>query len=164
MSDPINAWRQAGDIHLWRYRPEKRGLEGWHLTADKDGLNSVIALAELLLAATHPAKRTLRLTKPSQQAINTPFRALGGRKVIAPCSLQLAVHTNGAEDHWELNEEGDRAQLRLGRQSVVAVLDALRDLRDRKLDDFSIGPQCGEPSPNIWFWNWQIHSQRGVLP
>lgn len=152
MGDPINAWRQVGVIHLWRYKPEKSGLKGWHMTADQDGLSSVIALVELLLAATYAAKRTLRLARPSKCIIRRPFSPLGDRRVVAPRSLQLSVHANGPEDYWQLDEEGEKLKLSLGRQSVVGLLDGLRVLKEQRYGDFSIGPARGEPPQNIWFW------------
>jgi len=151
MSDAINQWRQAGVVHLWRYKPEKSGLKGWHFSTDHAGLESTIALVGLLGAANHPAKRTLTLTKPSQRTINRPFSPLAGRKVVAPVSLQLSVGADDAEDLWQLNEEGARAKLRLGRKSLRELLEALLELKSRGYGDFSVGPSQGQPQ-NIWFW------------
>ena len=102
MIDPINDWRQTGVIHLWRYKPEKSGLKGWHLTGDERGLQSTAKLLELLGSATYPAKRTVNLTKPSERIAAGPFSPLHGRKVIAPISLQLSVDGSASDDLWEL--------------------------------------------------------------
>src|SRR5215213_7050400 len=118
MKDAINDWRQAGVMHLWRYKPDKSGLTGWHFQTDEQGLNSAIALVELLASATYPAKRTLNLTKPSDRIINGPFSPIGNRKAIAPVSLQLSIDANAPEDRWQLDEEGERAKLQLGRKSI----------------------------------------------
>jgi hypothetical protein len=152
MSDAINDWRQAGVLHLWRYKPEKSGLKGWHFRADEQGLNSIIGLAEVLGSATYPAKRTVQLAKPSERTVNGPFSPLAGRKVIAPVSLQLSVDGDSPDDLWELVEEGERAKLRLGRKAVAELLDGLRELKERGYGDFSVGPTRGEPGQNIWLW------------
>lgn len=152
MSDAINEWRQAGVMHLWRYKPEKSGLKGWHFQADEQGLNSAIALVELLASATYPAKRTLNLTKPSERTINGPFSPIGNRKAIAPVSLQLSIDANQPEDLWQLEEEGERAKLHLGSKSIVELLAGLRERKERGYGDFAVGPTRGERPANIWFW------------
>jgi hypothetical protein len=152
MNDAINDWHQAGVVHLWRYNPEKRGLSGWHFKADDKGLSSTIALAELLAAATYPAKRTLSLTKPSERVINGPFSPIGNRKVISPISLQLSIDANQPEDFWQIDEEGERAKLHLGRLANAELLAGLRELKEQGIGDFAVGPARGDPPANIWFW------------
>ena len=51
-----------------------------------------------------------------------------------------------------MDEEGEGVKLHLGRRSVVALLEALGELREHRYGDFSVGPLRGEPSQNIWFW------------
>lgn len=152
MGERINEWRQVGAIHLWRYQPEKGGLKGWHLSASDEGLVSTIALVELLCAAPYPSKRTLHLARPSDRTINGPFSPVTGRKVISPTSLQLSVDADDPEGLWQLDEEGDRVRLRLGRQSATKLLDGLRLLKQQGFGDFTIGPTRGEPLQNIWLW------------
>ncbi|QNN65251.1 hypothetical protein H9L12_00960 [Sphingomonas rhizophila] len=122
MKDAINQWGQVGVVHLWRYKPEKSGLKGWHFHADEAGLKCTIGLVELLGAATYPAKRTLNLTKPSERTVNGPFSPLGGRKIIAPVSLQLSTDGHDTKDLWQLEEEGERVKLHLGRQALAELL------------------------------------------
>jgi hypothetical protein len=150
--DLIKNWRQTGSLHLWRYKPEKRGLTGWHLKGDKSGIDSAIALLELMRDATYPAKRTLNLTKPSERTVNGPFSPVRGHKVISPQSLQLSLNESESDELWELSEEGGKARLQLGRKSLARLADALRELQERGYGDFSVGPVRGEQPQNIWLW------------
>ncbi len=132
--------------------PEKRGLTGWHFSPDKAGLDSTITLVELLGAATYPVKRTLRLTRPSEQTASSPFASLNGRKVIAPKSLQLSADGTRPADLWQVEEEGGRVRLRLGPKALMELLDGLRELQQRGYGDLSVGPTQGERPQNIWLW------------
>jgi hypothetical protein len=152
MNDPVNEWRQQGIVHLWRYKPEKGGLNGWHFTADSAGLDSTIELIERVALAKHPGKRTVKLTTPSKKIVNGPFSPVRDRKVIAPSSLQLSVDKSDPADSWEIAEEGDRLRLQLGAKSVVELLEGFRLLKRQGYGDFLVGPTRGKPAQNIWLW------------
>lgn len=152
MENSINAWRQAGTVHLWRYKPEKGGYKGWHFTSDKDGLESAITLFELLNIASRSAKRTFKLIAPSDREINGPFRLNGMHKALAATSMQIELDTDQPADFWQLEVDGERVSLRLGRGSVTKVLDGLIERRTQGYGDFSVGPTKRRPPENIWFW------------
>ena len=152
MENSINAWRQAGVAHLWRYKPEKRGYKGWYFTSDKDGLESAITLFELLNVASRPAKRTIKLIAPSDHTTNGPFRLDGIHNVLAATSMQIELDTDQPVDFWQWDVLGERVCLRLGQGSVAKVLDGLIERRAQGYGDFSVGPTKRSSPESIWFW------------
>jgi hypothetical protein len=37
----VNAWKQSGAVHLWRYEDASRSYAGWHVAFDRAGLNAI---------------------------------------------------------------------------------------------------------------------------
>jgi hypothetical protein len=151
MNPAINNWKQSGLVHFWRYKPEKSGLNGWHFQANVTGLDSVLDLVKILHSAAS-GKRTLTLTRPSDRMATGPFSPLAGRKVISPTSLQFSVSADSPVDLWQLDESGERAELKLGKESLAELRDGLEQLNSRGYGDFQVGPTRGARGQNIWFW------------
>ena len=150
MIDAINKWQQHGAVYFWRYKPEKGNLRGWHFAADKPGCESTIELLDLLKDAEYPAKRTMKLVQAPTSITNRPFAHVG-RKIVSPSALRIIADPADPKDYWRLNEDGDRAEMKLGREGLGEGADAVRSVKNGEYD-FSVGPWEGNIRQNIWFW------------
>ena len=152
MRDPVGEWQQQGSIYLWRFKPEKRGLTGWHFAGDDQGCASTVALVRLLIHLDYPAKRTLRLAPPSCKIARIPFAYEGAHRLVCPTALRLRSCHDQLPSAWGVTEDADHVEFALGREALKELLAGIESLRQGDWD-FSVGPHEGGRAQNVWMWS-----------
>lgn len=137
--------RQSGEIWLWRYEINTRHYPGWHLTANQDGVHSLIRLLAALESEGSGHFRTVNISMPSETILSVPNNR--NATWAAPAKLRISL----AEDpnEWVLADASGIVTISIG----VIWLGHLRVAIDKisaGQGDFSIGPAVA--SQRLWIW------------
>ena len=136
----LNIWKQNGSISIWRYNPLNKNFPGWHMSADKEGYESLLQFLNLLELSPVGSKRTLKLTKPDVWSASTTLKKTPEKKVLITLSSSI--------DDWHLKTEQDRLLFSIGVQQISLLKTGIMDARNGEYD-FSVGAIDGQ---NMWFW------------
>jgi hypothetical protein len=148
MDDDPLAWKQAGRICLWRYTEFKRKFDGWHLTADEAGAQSLVALLRAL-AHEPGAHRTVRITAPSRHILQVPNFSQGRAQWAAPEKWRLSC--SSIDQAWEFPATlAPAASLAFGKDYLSDLVTWLEAI-PRGEGDFCIGRQT-HGNLALWFW------------
>jgi len=154
MLKAVNNWKQTGQVFIWRYGPQRKNHAGWHLTAEDDACEGVIALIEAMRAAGQASHRTITLSNPPEAVCAVPNFGAPLKEKLGP----LTVHWDPSFSDLTLSEERERLSLRVGDPRADELLRGLRDIR-RGEGDYSLAPTEKGAAPPIWFW-WMPWSGR----
>lgn len=147
MSDPVNAWKQAGRVYLWRYSPHHTKRQGWHFTAEDDACDSLIELVEAMRGVAQIRRRTITITRPTQPIWEIPNFGEPRKEALGPLTLSY----DPSFPDLRLTEEVDRLLLRVGDERIDDLLTGLKDVR-RGEGDYGFGPSEKNTAPPLWFW------------
>lgn len=139
-----HVWRQAGSISIWRYTGNVRNFPGWHVSADKAGCESLLALLAAFAADAVPALRTLAIDAPTPAVLAVPNNR--SHSVIAPDRWALSFVSDAG--HWAFAESSPHLEFAFGADWLPALRDAIAEAAHGH-GDRSIGPLRGE---RLWFW------------
>lgn len=139
-------WEQSGHIALWRYKERNRNYEGWHLTADASGCESLSALIEAMTADGSGASRSIGIKRPTRAMRSVPRSPEWA--ITVPSAWQISVGSEVSE--WRFPETSEYAELRVGMDWLPLLADGIRDIR-RGMGDYSIGDTDRGDLP-LWFW------------
>lgn len=154
MSTAVNSWKQAGRLFLWRYPPLRKKHAGWHLTAEDEACDSLIALIEAMRAERQDSRRTIAVTAPPEAVWSVPNIGAPIREAPGPLTLTW----DPAFDDLTLLDAQDRLSLRVGDRRADDLLAGLKDIR-RGEGDYALAPTDARSAPPIWFW-WMPWSGR----
>lgn len=154
MSSAVNSWKQAGRLFLWRYPALRKTHAGWHLTAEDDACDSLIALIEAMRTEREASRRTIAVSVPPEAVWSVPNFGAPLREALG----SLTLNWDPAFDDLTLLETQDRLSLRVGDGRVDALLAGLKDIR-RGEGDYALAPTDEHAAPPIWFW-WMPWSGR----
>ncbi len=147
MTAGVDAWRQAGNLHVWRYGVLNRSRRGWHFAADHDGCASMIDLIARMVAGAVPSHRTIRL--------GTVTSAIWGLPNFGPPRRdrfeKLRIEYCPEEVTLSLNEIEGRLTLRCGEKRAASLSAAFNDLA-AGLNDFGIATSDDKHADAWWFW------------
>ncbi len=142
----VNDWKQTGNIYLWRYKDDAKRFSGWHMTADDEGARSLARLVDLFLASGTDAKRTIRLTIPTDRELRVP----NFNRKADPAEKLVLESVAGDDSLWSLTGGDKKATLRVGRSHLPGLRRGMEDIEKGK------GDYCiGEEGQELWFW-WRI--------
>jgi hypothetical protein len=147
MDRPSHAWRQQGNIAIWRYTENTRNYPGWHLTVDAPGAQSASVLVASLHADSPGSSRTVAVRAPSAAELRVPNNRTAG--IVAPEKLRLTSHPDSG--HWHFEEVSGTLAFSFGAAWVEPLRAAIGGIAHGE-GDFSIGPPAREQ--RLWFW-WQ---------
>jgi hypothetical protein len=147
-SHALQNWSQQGLVSLWRYVGANRSYRGWHLSADADGCQSLLALINAFSDDAPVSYRTVSLAAPSKTLLAVPGRMFSG--VESASKLRLAYRASSTE--WLLTTSDDIMSLTFGEIWRGKLRDATNALFAGD-GDFKIGPEDSEQG--IWFWWWK---------
>lgn len=139
-------WEQSGHIALWRYKERNRNYEGWHLTADAGGCESLSALIEAMAVDGSGASRSIGIKRPTRAMRSVPRSPEWA--ITVPSAWQISVGSEVSE--WRFPETSEYAELRVGMDWLPLLADGIRDIR-RGMGDYSIGDTDRGDLP-LWFW------------
>jgi len=112
-----NDWKQSGHLYLWRYNDPSKKFSGWHMTTDGEGARSLVSLVDLFLHSDTDAKRTLRLTAPTQTELRVP----NFKKKADPAERLVLEFVAKEESSWSLSAEGKSCTLRIGHSHLLSL-------------------------------------------
>lgn len=147
MIDPVNAWKQAGRVYLWRYPPHLKKRQGWHFTAEDDACDSLVQLVEAMRSVAEIRRRTIAITEPTQPIWGVPNFGEPRKETLGP----LTLYYDQAYPDLRLSEDDDRLSLRVGNERIDDLLTGLRDVR-RGEGDYAVAPSEKNTAPPLWFW------------
>jgi hypothetical protein len=137
-------WKQEGNLYLWRYVPDNKNYSGWHLTADKIGVGSLLRLIQALKSDGMEQRRTLYLSAPGE----SEYRIPGCRSKPVPVSkLRVSFDLTGSSAPEILEQEGSIAIVFINPSNVDQYSKALIDLLNGNNDI-----QIGNHRSGIWRW------------
>lgn len=142
-------WSQSGRLSLWRYTPKLRMYSGWHVAADVEGCDSVLALLDAFASDGLATHRTLSVTDPLSVGVDRIFGE-HDLKVRHPAKLRLAFDPTLSSANPALYEALDRVTLTMGPKGLEAVREAVTDLRAGEAD-FGMG-LADDDSLSFWWW------------
>ena len=149
MESELHSWKQRGLISIWRYTEFAKAFGGWHLSANDEGIRSLLQLVPALQAAPN-LYRTLTITPPSKRLLRVPNYQQGRAKWEAPAKLQLRFASDPGV--WELLEDAELPQFTIGDEYLPELIRGLEGI-PKGDGDYSIGPmQRGQT--RLWFWWW----------
>jgi hypothetical protein len=155
MSGDLNAWKQEGNVYLWRYPDAFRNFPGWHLSADSVGAESLLELLSRLGESAVTAYRTVRITEPTRAVLSVPNNRGGNTRFWSPLRLRLVFDPSDvASTLWELRLEHGQVNLSVGEKFRSLLVAGIVDIMERK-GDYSIGGHRNEPKEErtcLWFW------------
>lgn len=143
---PSHTWKQRGSLMLWRYANPSRHYAGWHMTGDAAGCASMVALLQAFEDEATPMNRSLALSAPGKAALAVPNSRTA--PVVAARKLRLSLAE--ASPHWSLMAAPESAELRVGREWLPALRQAIAGIPSGH-GDHAIGP---EHDGRLWFWWW----------
>jgi hypothetical protein len=144
----VNDWKQDGNVYLWRFKDDSRKFSGWHMTADGDGSRSLNSLLDIFLQSDIDARRTVRLTMPTEKELRVP----NYNKKADPAEKLLLEFVAKENSLWSLSCEDKKTTLRVGRTNLLNLRNGIEDIEKGK------GDYCiGEKGQELWFW-WKIHT------
>jgi hypothetical protein len=149
---PLDAWKQEGVVSLWRYSERQRNFPGWHLSADHDGVASLLSLLKALGETESGIARTVSLTPPSHATLAVPNN--GNARWLAPERLRVSRSDDPAM--WCLAAWSDPAELIAGLTWLAKLSSGIADIA-RGHGDYSIG-DSKNGNLQLWFW-WQPDSR-----
>lgn len=128
---------------------------GWHFTADRDGCESLMELADLLLGLETPMKRLITLGTPTSAVTHLPVDPKGGR-IVAARRLRFVIDPNDRPEYWSLAQKGEEVEFQLGQDKLNEWRSALARVQQGDYD-FAIG-HSGRKAKEQSFWFWAMHS------
>ncbi|MES2671506.1 MAG: hypothetical protein V4673_13970 [Pseudomonadota bacterium] len=137
-------WKQSGHIALWRYK--ERNYDGWHLTADANGCESLAALIEAMMVDGPGASRSIMIERPTRAVRSVPRSPEWA--ITVPAAWQLSVGADISD--WRFPETSEYAELCIGADWLPLLADSVRSI-GRGIGDYSIGDTDGGNLP-LWFW------------
>lgn len=141
-----DAWRQVGNVYLWRFTENLRNYPGWHLATDEAGLVSLVdLLRRLRVSEESGASRALQLSQPTSEVLAVPNNRRS--PVVAPERARIRRHMD--DEHWAFDEANDSVSLSVGRRHLDGLLSWLA--HPESAFDTTYGD-----SPELWYW--------GVVP
>ena len=144
-------WKQRGAAYLWRYDPSPGDLVGWHFTADHDGWESLMELADLLIGIEAPMKRLVTLGNPTSAITHLPVDPKG-RRIVTARRIRFVVDPNDRAEYWSLAQKGEEVELQLGQDQLNEWRSALARAQQGD-DDFAIGHSGRKAKEqSLWFW------------
>lgn len=148
----LNGWVPRGAVSLWRYVGNARHFDGWHVTADEPGGQSLLALIDLLVQTKDVSLfRTVTIVSPTEAILRVPNNR--GAPAMAPAKWRLRYSQAPAD--WSMVENGEALECSLG-EAWMAELRASVEAMLLGEGDFAIGP-ARKRSPacdRLWFWWW----------
>lgn len=70
----IDRWKQEWSLFVWRFREHTRNYPGWHLSADDDGVNSMIDLLDKMLTAQWGSEKLLKMMPPPLEVLRVKIK------------------------------------------------------------------------------------------
>ncbi len=144
----VNEWKQTGRVFLWRYEDPSKASSGWHMTTDGEGARSLLALIDAFLLSAVDARRTVRLSIPTERELRVPNynkKADPAEKLV----LEFVAQENSL---WSLSCKDKKATLKAGRSSLLNLGNGLADI-EKGRGDYCIG----EKGQELWFW-WRLNA------
>jgi hypothetical protein len=141
-----NKWKQSGTVYLWRYEENPKNYRGWHLTADSEGVRSLLELIDLMLKSNDEASRTIKTDIPTENELKVPNCK---KKAISTTKIVL-LNKKDNSDYWSISEAPGVVTLEAGDKALGQLKDGLIDIQNNKGDYF-----IGENGHELWFW-WYI--------
>ncbi len=141
-----NKWKQSGRLYLWRYEDNPKNYCGWHLTADSEGVRSLLELIGLMLKSKDESYRTIKLYQTTGHELRVP----NCRSRAISCSKLILKNKKDNEDNWNISDQQGIATIVAGDDSLSNLMAGLLDIQ-RGRGDYFIGTNGHE----LWFW-WYI--------
>ena len=151
MDDATAKWRQAGQVHLWRYATNSHGR---HLTADEVACESLLHLLALMRVAEFTAKQTIALTPFAADEL--PAANFPGRFHTYRHWHLVHSKPKHAADHWQLTTDDNQITLEVGATRLDELRQGIENVR-RGIGDYHIGTEGME----LWFW-WSVRKPRAT--
>ena len=130
------------------YHSNDRNYPGWHLTANRAGVASLVALLDIVASGNQPAIQTVQLSSPTPAILSVPNNRRA--EWTAPAKLRVGLADNPKE--WVFACTDVAAQLTLGLDWCPVLRQAVARIPLGE-GDFSIGPP--DPSQRLWLW-WYL--------
>lgn len=142
-----NLWVQKGHLSIWEYKDPSKAFRGLHVTCDKEGCQSIILLLNQLQDASRPRKRSVIISKPTENELKFPNYS--SRKIWSPKKLKLLGHL-GEENRniFEFEKSADHITLELGEEKINELSDCFRRLMAGE-SDFTFR---GDSKIRLNFW------------
>src|SRR6266702_378107 len=155
MTEKVDAWKQRGNVYLWRYQENCKNFPGWHLAADRAGAESLLILLAEFKSSTASVYRTITLSKPTINVLAVPNNKGGKARWWAPSRFRINFDPNPeAMSLWSFPVDQDPAVLFVGREFLLRLEAGIVDLSQGK-GDYSIGGVTKEElseQTSLWFW------------
>lgn len=133
---------------MWRYKENKRNYPGYHLTADREGCESLEKILANFETSQKARDHRFDLTPVTQAVLDVPNNASGNATVVSLKPWRLFVDPTQPEGFFEFSERHPACDLKLSPQQAGCVLEGVRDISKGK-GDYCIG---GDGDHVIWFW------------
>jgi hypothetical protein len=147
MTIGVSAWKQAGELHVWRYATLGRSRRGWHFHADRAGCESIAALIDRMVADGAASHRTLALGALTPAVWGLPnFGPPRGDRFA-----RLRVEYRPGLDRLELEAAEDRLVLVIGAKRAALLRACFVDLMLGQYD-FGIAPSEDRHADPWMFW------------
>lgn len=157
MSDPkVDSWRQHGRILFWRDSRQVRNFPGWNLSADEQGLGSLLILLSCMHQARWTAQATMHVHAPDQSDFDLP---VDEGSILNPAEFTLKYPVGKVTDtHWAWAGTSKHPVLTIGSAKLSQWQDAVKRLATGA-DDFCVHAEeqskhDSDPRRlSIWFWS-----------
>ncbi len=138
----INNWVQKGCIFIWSYKGNPKNYQGFHLSSDFVGCNSLIKLLGLFSKSDQSAKRTLKLSKPDNKVYSIPNC---NSKPIAyqKCLIQFEARSKS----MAIKTDKEKIIITIGKDYISKIINGLTDIK-KGSGDYQIGDSISQ----LWFW------------
>ena len=133
----IKLWKPRGALYIWTYPYYRQSMSGWHFWAAKETCASLIELCDIMLEAPEHAKIQMPLTPPTWDVLrhaNPTFEW----KTTEMWFLRLLPEEK--PDYWSLEMEGKTLRHSMGKDKIVDLRNAFREVIVGK-NDFALGPR-----------------------
>lgn len=146
----VERWRLEGHLYIWHYPKQKKGGEGWHLSADALACQSVANLVDRIFDSRWKEQKRIPVTTPGKLREN--------QESVSALLLRYPKQ-EVEENFWHAeHKEGNVLTLTLGYAKLRAFQEGILGLPQWR-DDYALGPESvkGQKPADyetqaLWLW------------
>jgi hypothetical protein len=157
MADPVvERWKQSGQIFFWTYLDNKKNYPGWHLTADRAGVDFFLQLFEKMANAKWSSFKNINISRPAPNILKVPNNMNGRARWRSPKIFKLK-HPKGLvpNNYWHLDVKENSVILSVGVDKLNELRNGVENIINNK-GDYAIGSdeELCKNDLCVWFWGY----------
>jgi hypothetical protein len=149
MKEKIQKYKINGEVYTWTCKDNNRNYPGWNFMIDKNGVENLIELLDLMKKCEWSSKKTIRIENPTDSQLRIPNNLNGKAKWKTKDKLILNCRKTEPENYWLIKETDKELEFRFGGQKLIDLQNAISRI-GKGNGDFAISDNNEENI--LYFW------------